>query len=211
MQAKQQIKAKKSETIRTETLTFRLNKRLRSLGEIAAKTKGIKLSNYVEGLVEASLSDVVVQFDNNSEPNYGTNSPANIATLESRMIGRPLLEMVHELYDDDDSECFFKRLYHHSWAMDHEQTRLWHLIQTSPHLNPKPGVYKTELIRQHWNALSALVDGSGDVSSLPSKMFEGVDIEFALMSEAQRIALYRADAEEFTRRSQAHLKSTRRK
>jgi hypothetical protein len=57
MEQRKQTKAKNAEMVRTETLTFRLDKRLRSLAEIAARSKGIKLANCVEGALEASLTE----------------------------------------------------------------------------------------------------------------------------------------------------------
>lgn len=42
-----QKKAKKAAALRTETLTFRLSKRLRSLADVAARSKGVKLANFV--------------------------------------------------------------------------------------------------------------------------------------------------------------------
>ena len=48
MEPRKQTKARNAETPRTETLTFRLNKRLRSLADVAARVKGVTLANHVE-------------------------------------------------------------------------------------------------------------------------------------------------------------------
>ena len=38
--------------------------------------------------------------------------------------------------------------------------------------------------------LSAVAAGEVDITLLPPDIFDGIDVEFALMSEAERIALY---------------------
>ena len=186
MEAGKQAKAKNAEMVRSETLTFRLNKRLRSLAEVAARHKGVKLANYVEGALEASLT----------EP---------IEILE----GQSIAAKAGELYDDDDATCFLRRI-RFPWAMDPAQKRLDDLVRTSKLLYPHWSVYNAELIKQYWNELWAIAEGSDDLRALPAELFEGVDIEFALMSEAERIALYQKDPEGCAQRTQAYITHTKR-
>jgi hypothetical protein len=117
MEAGKQAKARNGEMVRSETLTFRLNKRLRSLAEVAARHKGVKLANYVEGALEASL-----------------NEP--IEFLE----GQSFAAKAEELYDDDDATCFLRRI-RFPWAMDPAQKRLDDLVRTSKLLYPHWNVY----------------------------------------------------------------------
>jgi len=187
MDSKKPTKASKADEVRTETITFRLGKRLRALAEVGALSKGVKLAHYVETSVEAALAQ-----------------PLNDALMLP--LGSSVLEFADELYDDDDATCFLKRVHRYSWALSTEQHKILRLIQSSAVLNPSKGHYNGELIRQHWEALSE-ASTSGDVSALPSKMFSGADFEFALMSETERMALYRRSPEEFTNRSQAHIKA----
>jgi hypothetical protein len=185
MKATKQIQAADADLVRAETLTFRLSKRLRSLAEVGAHGKGVSLANYVETALAARLS----------EPLDDLN-------------GSSVLAMEEKVYDDDDARCFLKRLRGYSWALNSKQLRILELVQTSPILNPSKGSYNDEVIRQHWSELQAISDG--DISTtLPAKMFHGVDVEFAIMSEKQRMKLYHDNPEEFTRRSQAHLKATK--
>ena len=57
MEPRKQSKARNAKIPRTETLTFRLNKRLRSLADVAARKKGVTLANYVESALETSLNE----------------------------------------------------------------------------------------------------------------------------------------------------------
>jgi hypothetical protein len=186
MKIKKQVQAEDADMVRTETLTFRLSKRLRSLAEVGAHGNGVSLANYVETALEARLN----------EPLKDLN-------------GSSVVAMEKKLYDDDDATCFFKRLRGYSWALSSKQHQLLRLIEASPMLNPSKGRYNTDLIRQHWNDLYAISEG-GSSTTLPAKVFSGADVEFALMSEKQRMKLYSDNQEEFTRRSQAHLKATKR-
>lgn len=186
MEAGKQAKAKNAELVRSETLTFRLNKQLRSLAEVAARHKGVKLANYVEGALEASLT----------EP---------MEFLE----GQSIAAKARELYDDDDATCFLKRT-RFPWAMDPAQKRLDDLVRTSRLLYSHWNAYDAVLIKQYWNQLWAIAEGSDDLRALPAELFEGVDIEFALMSEAERIALYQKDPAGCAERTQAYFTRTKR-
>lgn len=172
---------------RTETLTFRLSKRLRSLAEVAARKKGVTLANHVESALEASLEEPVDFLRG-----------ASIASVED------------ELYDEDETLCFLKRLQKHLWAMNPEQKRLLDLIHTSPLFYPAFRVYNTALITRHWPELSAVASGAADITLLPPDLFDGIDVEFALMSEAERIALYQRDPEGCARRTQDYMQRTKR-
>ena len=161
------LKTRTPESLRTETLTFRLNKRLRALAELAARVKGVTLAKQVESALEASL-----------------NEPIDF------LRGASVSTIANELYDEDEVLCFLKRLKRHPWSLSPEQKRIFDLIQTSPLFYPAWGVYSPPLIPQHWPELSAVAAGTTDIPLLPPELFDGIDVEFALMSEAERIVLY---------------------
>jgi hypothetical protein len=181
-----QQKAKKAAALRIETVTFRLSKRLRSLAEVAARSKGVKLANFVETALEGSLN----------EPNEFLKG-SSIATYADL------------LYDENDALCFMKRL-NFPWAMNSEQKQILDLIRTSRLLYPSWGHYDRELIEEHWMELQGIADGRDDVRALPPEFFDGVDIEFALMSDAERIALYQKDPVACTNRTQEYMECTKR-
>src|ERR1700733_11469110 len=187
METRKQSKARNAETPRTETLTFRLSRRLRSLAEVAARNKGATLANHVESALEASL-DQPVDF----------------------LLGTSIAAVADELYDEDEVLCFLKRLKKYLWAMSPEQKRILDLIHTSPLFYPAFRVYNTALITRHWPELAAVAAGTADPTLLPPELFDGIDVEFALMSEAERIALYQKDPEACAQRTQDYLQRTKR-
>ena len=187
VESRKQSKARNAEKPRSETLTFRLSKQLRSLAEVAARKKGVTLANHVETALKASL-DEPIDF----------------------LRGASIASVADDLYDEDEAICFLKRLKKYLWAMSPEQKRLLDLIHTSPACYPSFRVYNTALITQHWPELSAVAAGTADVTLLPPDIFDGIDVEFALMSKAERIALYQKDPEGCARRTQDYLQRTRR-
>lgn len=187
METRKQFKARNAEKRRTDTLTFRLSKRLRSLAEVAARKKGVTLANHVESALEASL-----------------NEPIDC------LRGASIAAVADELYDEVEALCFLKRLKKYPWAMSPEQRRLLDLIHTSPLFYPTFRVYNTALIIQHWPELSAVAAGTADITLLPPDLFDGIDVEFALMSEAERIALYQKDPEGCAQRTQDYMQRTKR-
>jgi len=186
MESRRQSKARNAVIVRTETLTFRLSKRLRSLAEIAARSKGVTLANYVESVLEASLAEPM-EF----------------------LKGASIAAKAEDLYDDDPAVCFLKRIYF-PWAMTREQKRLLDLVRTSKVLYPQWDVFNVEFIQQHWNELCAIAEGTDDSRALPPEIFDGVDIEFTLMSDTERIALYQKDPEGCAERTQAYMNCTKR-
>ncbi len=187
MEPQKQSKARNAKIPRTETLTFRLSKRLRSLAEVAARKKGVTLANFVERALETSLKEPV-----------------------DFLRGASIAEAADKLYDEDEALCFLKRLDRFPWAMSPEQIRLRDLIHTSPHFYPSFRVYNTALITQHWPELSAVASGAADSSLLSPELFDGIDVEFALMSEAERIALYQKDPAGCAQRTQDYMQRTKR-
>jgi hypothetical protein len=187
MEPRKQFKARNAEKPRTETLTFRLSKRLGSLAEVAARKNGVTLANHVESALEASL-----------------NEPIDF------LCGASIASVTDELYDEDEALCFLKRLKKYIWALSPEQKRLLDLIHTSQLFYPNWGVYNVPMIRQHWTELSAVAAGAADATLLPPDLFDGIDVEFALMSEAERIALYQKDPEACSQRTQDYIQRTKR-
>jgi hypothetical protein len=90
-------------------------------------------------------------------------------------------------------------------SMNSEQKRILDLIRTSKLLYPSWGQYDRELIEKHWIELQAIAEGRDDARALPPEFFDGVDIDFALMSDAERIALYQRDpVDQLRKRSFVH-------
>ena len=90
-----------------------------------------------------------------------------------------------------------------------EQKRLLDLIHTSPLFYPSFRVYNTSLITKHWPERSAVAAGTADPTLLPLELFHDIDVEFALMCEAERIALYQRHPEACARRTQDYMQRTK--
>src|SRR5215813_11715843 len=92
MDLQKQSKARNAKIPRTETLTFRLSKRLRSLAEVAARKKGVTLASYVESALETGLKEPV-----------------------DFLRGASIADVADDLYDEDETTCFLKRLDRSPW------------------------------------------------------------------------------------------------
>jgi hypothetical protein len=202
---KTQFKAPRIDALRDASIGFRTTKKIKALAEIVAYDNNMTVGMYIERLLLADFATAKVeQEEEDREPNDPNfHMPIKLSG------GRLLSEAVDDLYDEDDAACFFKRLVR-SRYLTHEQIRLNNLIRASRTLYSKTGTYNRVAIQQHWNILNEVAAGKTTVDSLPEGMFDGADVAYAIMSEAERIKLYRSNPEEFTRRSQAYLKATKR-
>ena len=177
-------------------MTFRTSKMIESLTEVAAASEEISVSEYLERSTKASFDQVMVDRRDEGEPNTG-----RITVSE----GRPLSQIAEELYDEDDVKCLLKRLYNHPWSLSREQIRLLKLIEISPVLHPEVHEYDEGAIREVWTVLDAIANRNAPLDTLPAGLFGNADIEFALMSEADQIKVYRANKDNYFRRSETHL------
>jgi len=195
-----QPKADRSDVAREVTLTVRTMKRIKSLAEIAARESDRSLSHHVETLLLADFERVIVGRIDEGEP----------GTPLTQVCGRPLSEIVDEVYNDDDVSCLFKRLRHPRYLSD-EQHKLVRMFKLSPILYRNDGSWDESLIRQNWDALNKRAEGYADASAIVGEFFGNADVEFALMSEADHIKLWRADKDEFMRRNTRYEEATKRR
>lgn len=105
---------------RTETVTVRLDPKLRYLAELAARKQRRTLSSYIEWAIEDSLKAVML-FQGNS---YENDPPATVADEVSR------------LWDVDQSERFVRLAIAYPELMTHEEQEVWKLLQDSHILQP---------------------------------------------------------------------------
>ena len=105
---------------RTETVTVRLDPKLRYLAELAARKQRRTLSSYIEWAIEDSLKTVML-FQGNS---YENDPPATVADEVSR------------LWDVDQSERFVRLAIAYPELMTHEEQEVWKLLQDSHILQP---------------------------------------------------------------------------
>jgi hypothetical protein len=154
-----------SRLIRSETVTVRLDPKLRYLSELAARKQRRTLSSYIEWALEQSLSKVNLT---DSMDFNGEKSIADVASL---------------LWDVDEADRFVELAFNYPELMTHEEQVLWKLVRENGFLwrgtrnNPdKEWSWQTnkqssligERLREHWDTFNAVARGEKNRSALPT-------------------------------------------
>ena len=142
---------------RSETVTVRLDPKLRYLAELAARKQRRTVSSFIEWAVEESLKGV--HLDN-------TTTLADVAT---------------NLWDVDEPDRFAKLALAYDYMLTHEEQILWKLICENGYL--WRGKYDSndewawtirsvglcfDRLREHWETFKAVANGTADRASLPT-------------------------------------------
>jgi hypothetical protein len=151
---------------RTETVTMRLDPRLRYLTELAARKQRRTVSSFIEWAIEQALSHVTLDEDKD----------VKVIAASTR------------LWDPDEADRFAKLALSYPQLLTYEEQVLWKLIQeckglwrrvppsvTSPvetimrHLASMeaPRVLDYPQLRAHWEALKQVAAGEADKNILP--------------------------------------------
>lgn len=101
-------KAARKTATRSETVSVRLEPRLRFLADLAARKQRRTLSSYIEWAVEKSL-----------------------ASVEVDRKGRTIVDLATFLWDVDDADRFIKLAINHEDLLNHDEQVLWKLIKDS--------------------------------------------------------------------------------
>lgn len=147
---------------RSETVTVRLDPKLRYLAELAARLHRRTLSSYVEWAIEASLDNNVLKHDYNGR-------------------GPSIKDDAEYLWDVDEADRFAKLALRYPHLLSHEEQVRWKLIRECPGLwrgrytgKPETWTWSVseeslafETLRSHWPALCAVADGATAVDTLP--------------------------------------------
>lgn len=150
---------------RTETVTVRLDPKLRYLAELAARKQRRTVSSFIEWAVEESLNRVVIDEDKTFD-GHNDKSIADVAA---------------DLWDVDDPDRFAKLAIRYPDMLTHEEQTLWKLVRENGLLwkgrNDKVSGEWTwrieesslifERLREHWETFRAVANGTEDRSSLP--------------------------------------------
>jgi len=142
---------------RSETVTVRLDPKLRYLAELAARRQRRTVSSYIEWAIEESLSSVLLD---------ESNSVALAAT---------------KLWDVDEPDRFAKLAFRYPDMLTHEEQTLWKLIRESGMLwlgdyckpdnkwtwTVEEDSMDTERLREYWDIFNAIAKGDAKKSSLP--------------------------------------------
>ena len=153
---------------RTETVTVRLDPKLRYLTELAARKHSRTVSSYIEWRIKLSLD---------LEDVRPVDTPAHVAAPET--IGSE----GEYLWDVDEADRFVKLALRYPHLLTHEEQVRWKLIRECGYLwrgkyGPPPSqewrwqVAETSLcfdrLRDKWELLCAIVNGDKPASELPT-------------------------------------------
>lgn len=151
---------------RSETVTVRLDPRLRYLAELAAAKQRRTLSSYIEWAVEHSLDAVVMRMRD-------AKTPVTAA------------QEAEKLWDVEESERFVKLASSYPDLLNHDQEKLWKLIQRTKAMwqgywEGTDYVAKVQVeyadwtaLREHWPMLRAVARGEALEAGLPQPVYAG--------------------------------------
>jgi len=127
---------KPANTSRSETVTVRLDPKIRYLAELAAREQQRTLSNFIEWAVRHALTSAVMAED---EPTPGTEPIFN----------RPAPLWMEGLWDADEADRFLLLGASRPDLMTTEQQTLWKLL--SEKLTRKNGKFNRTQFRELWD------------------------------------------------------------
>jgi uncharacterized protein (DUF1778 family) len=150
---------------RTQTVTLRLDPRLRYLTDLAARSQRRTTSGFIEWAIEESLKEIILD-PGNSE------------------YGRPEVTLADEsfsLWDVDEPDRLVLLAIKYPHLMTHEEQILWKIIQENGYFwkGKYVGVNSKwtwtvrqeslipERLREYWDTLKSVANGSEDKSKLP--------------------------------------------
>lgn len=148
---------------RSETVTVRLDPKLRYLAELAARLHRRTLSSYVEWAIEASLGNNILKPDSNGQ-------------------GASIKDDAEYLWDVDEADRFAKLALRYPHLLSHEEQVRWKLIRENGamwfgHFSRKSKEWTWEVeeyslhfpkLREHWPTFCAVADGSMSQDKLPN-------------------------------------------
>lgn len=162
MPAKERKKG--SKLTRSETVTIRLDPKMRYLAELASRVQRRTLSSYIEWSIEASFSQIL---------------PSPLVRNVS------LNDVASTLWDVDDQDRFLTLASRYPDLLTHEEQRCWKLIRENGSLwrgffepdddveswvwdNSEITRLKVEQLREHWADFVAVSRGESPSSPLPT-------------------------------------------
>ncbi|SHJ67403.1 hypothetical protein SAMN02745165_02911 [Malonomonas rubra DSM 5091] len=149
---------------RSETVTVRLDPKLRYLVELAARSQRRTVSSYIEWAIEQSLQKVIL-FEGRSSAECDVN----------------LAEAGADLWDVDEADRLVRLADQYPEMLTYDEQVLWKLICENGFF--WRGKYDDDgdwcwtvdirkliwgRLREHWDLLKAVADGEEEASKLPS-------------------------------------------
>jgi hypothetical protein len=140
---------------RSETVTVRLDPKLRYLAELAARKQRRTLSSFIEWAIEESLKNV---------------------HLDDRPNSRSIATQSSELWDVDEPDRFAKLALRYRDMLTHDEQVLWKLVIENGYFWDRDfeGGWKCDYgslsfgkLRQYWETLNSVAQGQSAKSVLP--------------------------------------------
>jgi hypothetical protein len=149
---------------RSETVTVRLDPKLRYLAELAALKQRRTVSSFIEWAIEDTLNRECIQ-----ESAYGNSRGTTFSDVASK------------LWDVDDADRFAKLALNYPDLLTHEEQKRWKLIRENGFLwrghhdestgewlwSVEESSFIFERLREHWANFSSVAQGESDRSCLP--------------------------------------------
>lgn len=149
---------------RSETVTVRLEPKLRYLAELAGRKQRRTLSSFIEWSIQASLERVVLEEDEYNQ------EEVTVAGAAER------------LWDVDEEDRFAKLALHFPDLLTHDEQVLWKLVKecgalwkgryAKPDLDWTWAVQESSLnfekLHEHWATFNAVAKGEAPRSALPT-------------------------------------------
>lgn len=149
---------------RSETVTVRLDPKLRYLAELAAAKHRRTLSSFIEWAIEDSLHRVKLRE----------------GTAYNNDEGTTISEEAESLWDVDDADRFAKLAFKYPELLTHEEQKRWKLIRENgllwrgDYADNKKWKWKVkeeglilERLREHWDQFCAVARGEKSLAALP--------------------------------------------
>ena len=161
---------------RSETVTVRLDPKLRYLAELAARKQRRTVSSFIEWAIEDALNRVLLR------EAVGGDSGTSIASA------------AQNLWDVDEADRFAKLAFNYPDLLTHDEQILWKFVRENGCLwqvkyRGENNILSWETderflilhrLREYWSDFVALAKGEGDKSRLPNweETDEVIDISF---------------------------------
>lgn len=149
--------------VRSETVTVRLDPKLRYLAELGARKQRRTLSSYIEWAIEASLERV-----NLSESGWGDGATT-------------ISDMSASLWDVEEADRFAKLALRYPDLLTHHEQVIWKLLRECGYFwrghydkrdewtwDPTQESLVWERLRQWWLVINGIANGSMNKASMPS-------------------------------------------
>lgn len=153
---------------RSETVTVRLDPKLRYLAELAARKQRRTVSSFIEWAIEDALNRVMLR---EAVDGFSNDSGTSVASA------------AQNLWDVDEADRFAKLAFNYPDLLTHEEQILWKLVRENGYLwrgkyrgsdNKWSWEAHDELslnlkrLREHWSNFIAVAKGEGEKSGLPT-------------------------------------------